>query len=40
MVHGHYHQQQVFDGIHIPGSLARLTAGEEKHRPSFLVLEV
>lgn len=40
MLHGHFHQQQVTpDGIHIPGSLARLTATEGKYKPSFLVIE-
>ena len=43
---GHYHRHQIFDPkdggppIIIPGSLARLTFGEESHNPSFLVLEV
>ena len=40
-LHGHYHRQQVTpEGIHIPGSLARLTFGEEAHTPGFLVFEV
>lgn len=39
-LNGHYHQTQVFDGIHIPGSLARLTASEEKHKPAYFLLEV
>jgi DNA repair exonuclease SbcCD nuclease subunit len=42
---GHYHRRQTFRApggfdIHIPGSLARLTLGEERHDPGFLVLEV
>lgn len=42
---GHYHRQQSFDPgggppVLVPGSLARLTFGEENHDPSFLVLEV
>lgn len=40
LVCGHYHERQVFDGIHIPGSLERLTFGEEDNRPGFLVIEV
>jgi DNA repair exonuclease SbcCD nuclease subunit len=40
MVNGHYHRQQrTDDGVWIPGSLARLTFGEESHEPSFLFLE-
>jgi hypothetical protein len=26
--------------IHIPGAMARLTMGEERHEPAFLVVEV
>ncbi len=37
---GHYHRQQVYEGVHIPGSLVQLTRGEWDHRPSFLVLDV
>jgi DNA repair exonuclease SbcCD nuclease subunit len=42
---GHFHRRQSVrtEGgavIHIPGSLARLTAGEEDHEPSFFELEV
>lgn len=40
LFNGHYHRQQVFEGIHIPGSLARLTFGEQDHDPSFLYVEV
>lgn len=42
---GHYHRQQSFDPkdggppILIPGSLARLTFGEEMHAPSFLLVD-
>lgn len=45
-LNGHYHKQQSFvpkgstTPIHIPGSLARLTFGEEDHTPSFLVVDV
>lgn len=48
LINGHYHQQQVWkgtggrnkQGIHIPGSLARLTRTEKDHSPGWLVLEV
>lgn len=41
LVNGHYHRQQKTEsGIWIPGSLARLTFGEQEHDPSFLVVEV
>lgn len=43
-LNGHYHRQQAFDAdgfeVLIPGSLARLTAGESDHKPSYLELEV
>lgn len=35
MYNGHYHEQQVFDGVRIPGSLLRLTHGEEQNRPGY-----
>lgn len=42
---GHYHRQQTFTApnglqVHIPGSLARLTMGEERHQPGYLIAEV
>lgn len=43
---GHYHRRQDFDPedggppIIIPGSLARLTFGEEDHTPSYLLVEI
>lgn len=40
VINGHYHRRQLFDGVHIPGSLARLTFGEEHHSPGYLVVEV
>lgn len=41
VLNGHYHRRQrTKDGVWIPGSLARLTFGEEGNEPSFLVLEV
>lgn len=41
VINGHYHRQHRTDsGVWIPGSLARLTFGEEGNRPGFLVVEV
>jgi DNA repair exonuclease SbcCD nuclease subunit len=45
VANGHYHRQQVFEtghgyAIHIPGATARLTAGEERHEPGFLVVDL
>jgi DNA repair exonuclease SbcCD nuclease subunit len=40
LFNGHYHKRQVHDGVHIPGSLARLTFGEQGHVPGYLVVEV
>lgn len=41
LVNGHYHRKQVTrDGVHIPGSLARLRHDEEQHEPGYLVIEV
>jgi exonuclease SbcD len=42
---GHYHRQQThelpgFRPVHIPGSAARFTFGEEQNNPGFLVVEV
>ena len=37
---GHYHRGQSFGGVYVPGSLARLTFGEENNRPGYLVAEV
>lgn len=45
-IQGHYHRRQDFDPqdggppIIIPGSLARLTFGEEEHAPSYLYVEL
>lgn len=45
-LNGHYHARQIHDpgdggpGIYIPGSLARLTFGEEGNQPSILVVDV
>lgn len=41
MFNGHYHRRQTTaDGIHIPGSLARLTFGEQDHTPGYLYAEI
>lgn len=45
VMNGHYHRRQDFRAangvtVHIPGSMARLTHGEEQHQPSFMVVEV
>lgn len=43
---GHYHRKQVFDPqdggppIIVPGSLVRLTFGEQDHTPSFIEVEI
>jgi DNA repair exonuclease SbcCD nuclease subunit len=41
---GHYHRAQTVDirglEVHVVGSVERLTFGEERHDPSFLILEV
>lgn len=40
LMNGHYHDAQANpDGVVIPGSLARLTFGEETNHPGFLVAE-
>lgn len=46
LVNGHYHKNQTYyppkrkgPPIHIPGPIARLTFGEEKLKPGFLMLE-
>lgn len=40
IVNGHYHKRQTFNGVQIPGSLERLTFGEEANEPGFLIVEV
>ena len=41
VLQGHYHRRQrTALGTQIPGSLARLTFGEQSHFPSYLVAEV
>lgn len=39
LMNGHYHRAQQAP-IVIPGSLARLTFGEETHTPGFMIVEV
>lgn len=44
LVNGHYHEAQAFEyepgiAIHIPGSLARLTHGEEKLTPRYMEIQ-
>lgn len=39
-LNGHYHEAQTFEGIVIPGSLERLTHGEESNEPGFVVVDV
>ena len=38
LMNGHYHTPQVYDGIHIPGSLERNTFGD-KHWPGYMIVE-
>lgn len=37
---GHYHRRQLFGRVHVPGSLQRLTFGEEQNSPGYLIAEV
>lgn len=37
---GHYHTRQVFNGVHIPGSLCRLMQVEANNPPSFLEMHL
>lgn len=39
-LNGHYHEATTFNGIIIPGSLERLTHGEESNEPGFVVVDV
>lgn len=40
VLHGHYHRRQVTpEKIIIPGTLARLTFGEEANEPGFVIVE-
>jgi DNA repair exonuclease SbcCD nuclease subunit len=41
VLQGHFHKRQIFEGnIHVIGSLARLTFGEEQNEPGYLLVEV
>lgn len=40
MANGHFHQRIVDGPVLVPGSLARLTHGEERNDPGFLVVTV
>lgn len=40
LVGGHYHRQGLFSGVHIAGSLERLTFDDGGHEPGFLILGV
>jgi len=36
LVNGHYHRRQTYQGVEIPGSLARLTRADVANNPGFL----
>lgn len=40
LFNGHYHRRQVFEGINVPGSLVRLTHGEEGNANGYLEVEL
>lgn len=41
LVNGHYHRRMVTkEGIHVPGTIARLTFGEEENHPSYSIYGV
>ncbi len=40
MVGGHYHERQVYKGVQIIGSMARLTYGEGDNNVGFLEMEI
>lgn len=40
ILQGHYHRRQVFNGVHVAGSICRLTFGEENNDPGYLIVEV
>jgi hypothetical protein len=40
IVNGHYHAGRIFRGIHIPGSIARLTVGEVHNSPRYLEIQL
>lgn len=40
VANGHYHRRQCFEGVHVPGAIARLTFGEGDNEPGILIAEV
>lgn len=40
MANGHFHQMVTNGPVLIPGSVARLTHGEERNKPGYLIVEV
>jgi hypothetical protein len=40
LMNGHHHRRDTEGRVKIPGTLARLTFGEDDNEPGFLVLEV
>ena len=40
LIGGHYHETQVYQGVHLVGSLARLTRSELNNAPSYLVATI
>ncbi len=40
IVNGHYHEAREFNGVHFPGSLARLTRSDIAHQPGYLTVEI
>jgi hypothetical protein len=40
LLNGHFHRRIVDGPVLVPGSLARLTHGEEDHEPGFLVVDL
>lgn len=40
LLNGHYHTQQVHEGIHLPGSLEKLTFGEQSAACGWLIAEI
>lgn len=40
LLNGHFHNRVVDGPVLIPGSMFRVTHGEEQHEPGFLVIEV
>lgn len=36
---GHYHERQTYRGVYIPGSLCRLSFGEQHNTPGYTIVE-